>query len=165
MDTPTAAAITGWSLVDFRSLGYETDEKLQVVVGRSVQWLEWATGRKFDSTLAVNLSLMAEEATQIHVELRALQSQSDAVESIQDIDSISSMSVGDYSETRRKLGEQKNSGMIHPHPRLNELLWALCTVARAEEWTAETTGIPAPAAIMRPINWNSPYRDLYSHGW
>ena len=154
MAAPTAAQVREWSQIDFGALGYpEADpDPLQVLVDRSTEYVEWATGRDFDA-MPAEFDDMGNQAVQISTEMAAYQSQEDIVETAADFMLISSFSAGNYSETRRSLTELKASGMISANPILHGLLWAMLTDEQRDEWQSWLTGVNAPAFEVTEVNW------------
>lgn len=154
----TGAEVGAQSQVDFESLGMD-GVRLQTAVEVSVAWISWATGRRLDSTLPVELQPLGREAVRQRVELYAFRSSSDNVQTA-GTEGISSLSVGGISLSFRDPGgsSAKSSGgipAITPWSALNETLWALMTDAKREEWlTNFAGGFPPAFAVTEPdFSW------------
>ena len=154
MARPTVAEIRQWSKVDFGELTYADDADLQVLIDRSADYVEWATGREMDDSLPPEYAGMMDQAVQYKTEALAYQNQPDIVETVADFMLLSSFSVGEYSETRRSLTELKEAGMIDADPRLNQLLWACMTDDKRAFWEDFLSDENAPAFSVTEIDWS-----------
>src|SRR3954451_15185130 len=104
MVAPTVEDIRSWSKLDFVEMDYPEPvdpdpDPLDVLLSRSLSYVQRVTGRKIDDTMPDDLEETANEAVQMRVEQLVFQSQDDYVETGSD-DQISNFSVTGYSETR-----------------------------------------------------------------
>ena len=159
-DRPDAAQIRAWSKLDFDEFDYPEPasgpDPLDELILRAVAWFENVTGRSFaqtddtqesylgptDSNETTNDEILAREAVQMLVEWRVVRGSSDAVETAGDIDLITSLTAGSYSETRR--ATPWGLSMLHPWPALNDLLNSLLTPTKG---TALLGGAPSVVSV------------------
>lgn len=153
MDVPTPEQITTWSRVDFDTLGFDTDEKLQVLIDRASGWFTSITGRPVDSTMPDGFVDMTNQALQRMVEMSAYQAQPDAIETLADFMTIGSFSAGSYSETRRGLEEVQKAKMITGDPYLNQLLMGLLTPDQLDWWLSWWSGENPPWFEVTEVAW------------
>lgn len=152
MVAPTVSDIEAWSQLDFDELGYSDDAALEVLLDRSIEYVEDATGRSL-ATMPSQYEKTAEEAIQRRTEQLALQSQQDIVEMAGDFDTISNFSVTGYSESRRGLDEVQKAKVINPWPLLNDLLWRMATDDKRDKWR-EFWGEGVPAFEVTEMDWD-----------
>lgn len=127
---------------------YEDDELLEVVI-RAASDFEDLTGLEYTQVDTVDEPLVR-EATQLLVEWKVMAGQQETVETAGDFDLIGSFSAGSYSETRR--GDNRRPLVMHPWPRLNQLLLRLLTdEKRAELGIGEQPAVEAED----PVDWES----------
>lgn len=160
MTAPTAAAVRGWSRIDFGALGYGDNAKLGVLVARANTWLETITGLTF-AGMPTAFEPLAEQAIQMLVEQMAYQSQEDIIETAADFHLIASFSAGDYSETRRGMDELRKSGMLNSDPAIHMLLWRLLTPDKQDEWLGWINGTDLPAFEVTEVDWSAGYGQGY----
>lgn len=174
MDAPTAEQIRSWSQLDFGSLGYPeggNPDPLDELVARAGAFFGEIAGLGFDpvtdAALVVvpdRLAPLVRQAVQRMVELLAVQSQEDVIETLGDFQLLSSFSAGNYSETRRSLSELQKNQMIVADPTLNGLLWALMTPEKRSFWFAWLSGTNEPAFDIVEVDWNAPHLVGYFYG-
>lgn len=143
MDPVTPADIDLWSQVDFPSLGFETDAKLQVLIDRAIEDVMNITGRTLEG-MPTTLDATAGLAIQLRVEQLAYQAQPDYVETLADFDLLASFSAGPYSEQRRGLGEAMEAKVLSSNPTLHGVLFGLLTDDKRDDYLAFLSGEPRP---------------------
>lgn len=154
MTSPTIDDIRAWSRVDFGSLGFDTDARLQVLLDRAVEYVESVTGRTL-ATLPSQFERTCEEAIQRTVEQSAMRSQEENVEVSADFDVIQNFSVTGYSETRRGAEDARKARMINPWPMLHDLLWRMSTDDARDEWEDYWAGgANRPAFEVTEMDWD-----------
>lgn len=156
MNQPTADEIRSWSKLDFGTLGYAdgSPDPLDELLARGAALFTEITGLKFgDTSITAEREPLVRQVIQRTVELMAVQSSQDIIETVGDFMLISSFSAGSYSESRRSLSELKDAKMIHADPTLNGLLWSLLTPDKYDWWMAYFTGENAPAWDVTEMAW------------
>lgn len=171
METPDAAAVRA-VLPKFDWEGRVGDnEALQPLVDEAVAYVQTVTWRNLDSTMPASLASIALRAVALRAAQVAVQSEDDYAGTVND-DSISSFSIGPYSETRRdpsRRGEQK---ALNVWPALEQALWLLLALTpgevnplvdeRHDYWLAQLAGVHAPAFSLTEVDWNNRFDGL---GW
>lgn len=143
MNAPTPDEIRYWSSVDFDILGFGEVERMRVLIERATEDVMNITGRTLES-MPPELLRTAQLAIQLRVEQLAFQSQPDYVETLADFDLISSFSAGQYSETRRSVGEAVQAKVLSSNPALNGVLMGLLTPEKHDDYMLLLTGEPRP---------------------
>ena len=164
MVAPTVDQILSWSKLDFDGLDEPFDsDDLVVVLDRSIAYILVVTGQTL-AAMPAQLEPIASEAIQMRVEQTALQAGSDYTSEASD-DLISNFSAGNYSQTRRDLGQtspSKGIPLINSNPALNMRLWLLCTDDMREYWWSLMNGLSIPATETTEIDWGN-YDGLYPY--
>lgn len=109
--------------------------RLREVVRDAVAIIESLTGRRLDPTLPEGLVRIAVRAVTLKTERMGLATASAKVrrKAISGT-RLRSFTAGPYSESYFGPEEASRAKMLDPDPDLNELLWALTTEAKREEW-------------------------------
>lgn len=158
MIAPTTAEVRAWSKIPFDELEYPPadPDPLDVLVARSIEYVEDVTGRKLDSSMPSEFTHTANEAVQRRVEQLVYKASEDQVETAAD-DLIQSASAGSVSETKRDPGALAPSKLklVNPWPHLADLLWRLMTEDKRDEWN-EVFGQRAPHFEVSEVDWDSP---------
>lgn len=66
---------------------------------------------------------------------------------------LSSFSAGAYSESYFGPEVAAQAGVLDPNPVVADILWALATEEKKEEWLAKWKGIESPAAMAQSFEW------------
>lgn len=159
MLAPKSAEIRVWSKVAFDDLDFEAPatpedpDPLDLLVGRSIEYVLDVTGRTLDD-IPDTLEWTAKEAIQRRVEQLAFQATEDHVETVTD-EMIKSFGAGNYNEARREildLSPQK-SKHINPWHLLHDLLWRLMTEEKREWWEEQMGDNKRPAFAITETDW------------
>lgn len=169
MDTPNAAAVrTALPTFDWADRGYpEGDpDPLEGPVLMANAYVSAVTARPLDSTMPSALSPLASQAVALRTAQQVVQLDPDYIGSVND-DSLASMSIGPYSETRRDPTKSPSKGalILNQWPALNDILWLLLGLAPGEVndvvsdkydyWIAQLTGLIAPAWSFVEMDWTN----------
>lgn len=140
--SPDPARLKALSRVDFDALdlgvvqipdGGEVD-RFAALAASAELYVMTATGWPDAASMPATWTPVLEEAVRLRCEQDAHQSGEELVELGADFELISGMSAGSYSDQRRGLLELASARMINRWPRLNDLLWSMCTATRREQW-------------------------------
>lgn len=174
MEAPTSEQVRTWSQVDFGSLGYPQNDPdpLDELIARSEAFFGEITGLGFDPVTDSALvavpdrqAPMVRQAVQRMVEMLAVQSQPDIIDTLGDFMLLSSFSAGNYSESRRSLSEIEKNQMLVADPTLNGLLWVLMTPDKQAFWYAWLNDINAPAWDVQEVWWGAPHIVGWGDPW
>lgn len=66
---------------------------------------------------------------------------------------LQSFSAGAYAESYFGPEVASKAGMLDPNPMIADMLWALTTEEKREEWLAKWKGVEAPAAMAQSFEW------------
>jgi hypothetical protein len=66
---------------------------------------------------------------------------------------LASFSAGAYAESYFGPEVASKAGMLDPNPMIADMLWALATEEKREEWLMKWQGIEAPAAMAQSFEW------------
>lgn len=75
---------------------------------------------------------------------------------------LRSIAAGSWSESYWGPGEAAKGKALDPDPALAEILWALTTEAKREEWRELWEGTPRPASAIEAFNYSSRPGGYYS---
>lgn len=175
---PTIDELRAWSDIDFVGLGYGDNGpgniKLQLQIDRALMYLGYITGRQYADPQTDTFGLVKtamDQAVQMRMEQVIQMLAADQLETMADIDMISTFSAGSYSETRRDTitAIQK---MLNPWPAFNDLLWMLLGTfpgevndvvdSRYAYWWQLLNGVNAPAWQTIEVDWG---RGLGIEAW
>lgn len=67
---------------------------------------------------------------------------------------LASFSAGAYAESYFGPEVASKAGMLDPNPMIADILWALATEEKREEWLMKWQGIEAPAAMAQSFDWS-----------
>jgi hypothetical protein len=67
---------------------------------------------------------------------------------------LSSFSAGAYAETYFSPEIAVSNGMLDGDPMIADILWALATPEKREEWILKWKGVEAPAAMATSFDWS-----------
>lgn len=158
MDTPTVDEIKALSNVDFASLSY-SDPQITSLIAASASVLVSITGQTM-AEMPPELEPLALQAIRGMTEQFAYQGSPEYLETLSDFDLIQSFSAGPYSETRRSAEDAMKARQLNAWPWLSDLLWAMLTDDKRDEWLAYFTGQNVPAFGVVEVEWGlSPWDD------
>lgn len=158
------------SNTDFDELGYPAPDpgaidRLQSVLDESVVQFYGATGINPATVSETDKRLqLIRMALRMYVEYECASKQMEQLETASDFILLSSMSVSDYSETRRGL-TRMNPQILHPWPELNRLLGFIVNFDTQGGALDEAPGITSPNAFPAPYErLMIEYGRRYQHG-
>ena len=160
MDAPTAADIRAWSPPAFQWDDYgfpapdpPTDpDPLEIRVEWSIGTLFAVTGRTLASITSVEDTAMAQKVIVVFTVMEALGGGEAAI-AVLEAPWLKSFTAGSYSETRFSPSELTGKGQP-PYPyALWNLLWALMTEEKQDEWWERLTGQRRPAGVFIEPDW------------
>lgn len=67
---------------------------------------------------------------------------------------LQSFSAGAYAESYFGPEVASKAGMLDPNPMIADMLWALATEEKREEWLLKWQGVEAPAAMAQSFDWS-----------
>jgi hypothetical protein len=67
---------------------------------------------------------------------------------------LASFSAGAYAESYFGPEVASKAGMLDPNPMIADMLWALATEEKREEWLLKWQGVEAPAAMVQSFDWS-----------
>lgn len=71
---------------------------------------------------------------------------------------LASFSAGAYAESYFGPEAASKAGMLDPDPAIADILWALCTDEKRDEWLAKWQGVQQPAAMVQSFEWSQQRR-------
>lgn len=173
---PTSDAVFNASRLKWQKLGVTSSTDLDEALMQSIAYVTTVTGRyfsdwpvptSFDGPLPINTSPelvpMLRQVVRMRVEQIIEQEQPGYISTVTD-DSLLSMSVGSYSETRRDPTRRGEEKILNLWTSLNDLLWTLMTPDRYDYWLSYTSGIHAPAFQVEEVNWGLIGKDAVFFG-
>lgn len=164
MDAPTSTTVRSWtpSTVDWDTYGYgiADPDPLDEQVAQASAFFYMITGLDFPD-VPVALEALVRRGIYGLTLIQVLQSGEDYMETIADFDLIQSLSVGNYSETRRSPEDALKARMIVAWPWLNTLLWTLMSDDKRAWWEEYFSGKPTPAFGVTEVEWQATSADFY----
>ena len=78
---------------------------------------------------------------------------------------LSSFSAGSYAESYFGPEVAAKAGMLDPNPMIADMLWAMTTEAKKEEWLLKWQGVEPPAAMAQSFEWEQRPGGYGRSGW
>jgi hypothetical protein len=181
MDRPTVTEIRTWSKVPFDELGYPVPEgsdpdALEEIVARMAAWLEGTIGYFFEpvptSTDAgtdytpaappARKEPLIRQALQLATEFYIYSTLPESIEGVADFDVVQSFNADGYSETRRGMHAGAGPDILHPWPKLNDLL---NDIRNPELGGGIGSDFPVVGGYEYPVRWDVGRNIMLARGW
>lgn len=132
----------------------EVEEELRQVVYDATVLVQSLTGRTLDESLTGDLPRLGMMAVRMKSEQLSEGTYSArARRSAMSRANLRSISAGPWSESYFGPADAAKAQVLDPDPRLHEVLWALATEERREEWIALWRGEYQPMGVAQEFNW------------
>jgi hypothetical protein len=159
MDAPTPDEVREWAPAQFlwAEYGYGAGDPDRLA--KPIEWIAGelfaVTGRTLESITSPEETAIAEKAIVVLAMTQAMGGGAAAL-AVMEAPWLKSFTAGSYSETRFSPAELAGNGKgAPPYPiPLWNLLWALMTDAKREEWLERLSGQVAPAGGFFEHDWS-----------
>lgn len=157
MEPVTAARVRVISQAPFAEQGYpegDPDPLDTLVIPAANAMVMGITGWETYSAVPDDKAPLVELAVRLAVEMVAVQSTPDYLETLSDWDLLTSFSAGSYSESRRSVADALKSKALTAWPALDRALVAAMTDDRRDDYLAWLTDLVAPGFATTEMDWS-----------